>query len=133
MKDYIAYFAVALVGLYFLYEKGLILADFRSLSPQELHQLLLTQESNVTLLDVRTTQEIKDIGYIEKAISIPLQNLEEELEKLIPFKDKKVVVYCASGNRSINASRLLSNNGFYVYNLKGGVARWKSDGYKLIK
>jgi rhodanese-related sulfurtransferase len=130
MKDYIAYFVVALFGFYFLYQKGLVLADFNSITPAEAHKLLSSEDDNVTILDVRTHDEIKQVGYIEKAIVIPLQNLELELEKLTSFKDKKIIVYCASGNRSVSASRILSNSGFYVYNLKGGIARWKSDGYK---
>ncbi len=70
------------------------------------------------LLDVRTGSEF-ELGHIERAINIPLDDLRNNLDK-IP-KDKKVVIYCAVGLRGYLAYRILVQNGFdNVLNLSGG-------------
>ena len=48
---------------------------------------------------------------------------QEILEK---YKNKKIVCYCRSGNRSIYAALLLQNQGFNVVNLKGGLNAWRN-------
>jgi rhodanese-related sulfurtransferase len=116
-----------------LYQKGLIFASFVSVTPSEAMYIIEKEENNVTILDVRTSDEFYNIGYIKNALLIPLHILESEIDKLTPFKEKKVLIYCASGNRSSSASRILHEKGFQVYNLRGGLDRWQSDGYKLIK
>lgn len=115
-----------------LYSKGMILADFHFLSPQEAAQTIQNEENNVTILDVRTADEYKS-GYITNAILIPISKLESKLSELTKFKDKKILVYCASGNRSISASRILHENGFHTYNINGGINNWKSNGYQISK
>jgi rhodanese-related sulfurtransferase len=44
------------------------------------------------------------------------------------MKDKPILVYCRSGNRSIPASQILSRNGFKkIYNLQNGINGWMKD------
>src|SRR4051812_8201041 len=74
------------------------------------------------ILDVRTPEEYQ-AGQIEGAVMIPLQVLESEMAKL--DKDKTYLVYCRSGNRSKQASQILSQNGFkHIYNMSGGYSEW---------
>jgi len=43
------------------------------------------------------------------------------------FKDRKVIAYCRSGQRSSHACRVLKKNDFMdVYHLAGGVVAWES-------
>jgi len=73
----------------------------------------------VLVLDVRTPQENAE-ARIKNSILIPLNQLESRLEE-IP-KDKPILVYCRSGNRSLHAAQLLERNGFKeVLNLKEGI------------
>ncbi|MDB2562956.1 rhodanese-like domain-containing protein [Sulfurimonas sp.] len=132
-KDMITYFLIGLFILYILYSKGMILADFHFLTSQEAAQTIKNEENNVTILDVRTLEEYKSLGHIKNAVLVPLQELENNIDALKKFKDKKILVYCASGNRSIAASRILEKNGFNTYNMNGGIQSWQNKGYEISK
>ena len=63
---------------------------------------------------------------------IPKQELNEKLKE-IP-KDRKILVYCRSGQRSAKASRILIENGYSkVYNMQGGIMEWMNAGYEVEK
>ena len=92
----------------------------------------LMKEKDVIILDVRTPKEFAEDGHIKGANLIPVQLFKYiYLEGL---RDKKVLVYCRSGNRSTLASRALENMGIKnVYNLKGGILEWKKAGFPVEK
>lgn len=76
----------------------------------------------VVILDVRTEEEFVT-GHIINAINIPIDELEYRLEELKSV-NKKILVYCKSGARSIFACEILDNAGFIqIYNI-GGVVDW---------
>jgi len=77
----------------------------------------------VMLLDVRTKQEQKTDGKIANSLLIPLDVLKNNLHKL--DKSKTMLVYGHVGNRSLEAIKLLSRNGFDAVEIKGGIAKWK--------
>ena len=82
---------------------------------------MVTTNSNMLILDVRTRDEFKG-GSIPKAINIPVAELANKLSTIKKYKNKSILVYCASGMRSKNALLILEGNGFEdVYNLKGGI------------
>jgi len=122
---------IAFMGLYFAYSKGWILADFKSISPQEAYALINSNE-NTTVLDVRTPEEFAQ-GHIEGAISLPLQTLQTNLGSITDAKNQKLIVYCHSGNRSVAASRILAKNGFQPLNMQGGITAWKSAGLNVVQ
>lgn len=124
---------VLLIGVmfYFAYAKGWILADFESVSPKQA-QTLLANDKDVFLLDVRTPEEFAE-EHIEGATLIPLDVLNDSLGKLQGVKEKKIVVYCKSGMRSVAASRILANNGFVPLNLEGGINEWKNEGLSVTR
>ncbi len=79
------------------------------------------------LLDVREPWEWS-IGSLEAfgALLIPLNDLPERLHE-VP-RDRSVVIYCRSGQRSETAARRLMEAGYpAVYNLRGGVLAWARD------
>lgn len=81
------------------------------------------QMKGITLLDVRTAREYKQ-GHIPGAVHIELSDVGSKAKKL--RKDREMVVYCQSGNRSIWAIKRLMGMGFTsLYNLKGGYGAWK--------
>ncbi len=89
------------------------------------------QNSNNVLIDVRSYTEF-ELGKIPGAINIHTGYLENNLDT-IP-KDKKVIVYCGSGDRSAIAASFLLKNGFKnVQNLNGGINKWIREGYKIEK
>ena len=124
VTDRLFWVAMIGMGIYLLYAKGLILANYESVSPKVAYEMI-QNDDNLTLLDVRTPDEFKKEGRIAGAKLIPLYNLEGNLKML--DKSKQVLVYCHSGNRSVSASRILAKNGYTVFNMSGGISSWKSE------
>ena len=86
----------------------------------------LKETPSIQLLDVRTADEYNQ-GHIDHALNLDVKqpNFMQQADSLL---DKKypVAVYCRSGVRSQQAARQLVEQGFIVYNLKGGYLEWKS-------
>jgi NADPH-dependent 2,4-dienoyl-CoA reductase/sulfur reductase-like enzyme/rhodanese-related sulfurtransferase len=79
--------------------------------------------ATATVLDVRDPEEFQK-GALPNALHIPLNSLRNRLSE-IP-KDREVLVYCASGQRSYNACRILTQNGYTCRNLSGAYKTWSS-------
>lgn len=77
----------------------------------------LPRDGSVTLLDTRTPKEYS-MSHAKDFINIPVDELRERIGEL--DKSKPVYVICQSGLRSYIASRILTGNGFDVYNFAGG-------------
>ena len=74
------------------------------------------------ILDVRDAAE-RDAGAIPNSVHIPLKELRSRLGELP--RDKEIIAHCASGQRSYNACRILTQNGFRCRNLSGSYKTWK--------
>lgn len=88
-------------------------------------QVVLENEDNVQLLDVRTPQEWAE-GVIKDPIKIDITGGDFEgkvLEKL--DKSQPVYIYCRSGGRSKKATELLAKKGYKAYNVLGGILEWE--------
>jgi rhodanese-related sulfurtransferase len=60
--------------------------------------------------------------------------LKSRLADLEKFKDKPVLVHCATGNRSQGAAKMLKDAGFKeVFNLQGGLGAWQQAGMPVEK
>jgi rhodanese-related sulfurtransferase len=98
-------------------------AGYRNVSTEESKELIDNNE--VVVIDVRTPDEFQG-GHIPNATLIPVQELENRLNEL--DKEKTYLLVCRSGNRSMQASEILSNNGFKnIYNMTGGMNKWTFD------
>ncbi|MEG1141793.1 MAG: rhodanese-like domain-containing protein [Clostridia bacterium] len=98
--------------------------NFKNINTNELKQLL-ENDSDIVLLDIRTKEEYEEDN-IEKSINIPLQNLLYDMYDIEEYKDRKVIVYCRSGHRSITACNLLYISGFKdLYNLEKGIINYR--------
>lgn len=82
---------------------------------------LITQSPKPYLLDVRTPGEYKQ-GHISGAELIPLDELSTKIKRLP--KEREIICICESGSRSSVAARHLSEQGYKVSNLRGGMSRW---------
>lgn len=88
---------------------------------------LHTQGAGVVFLDVRDQHEV-NLGRIPGALHISRGNLESKIEALVP-RDRRVVVYCANGNRSVYAADTLGIMGYEdVASLAGGFNAWATNG-----
>lgn len=82
----------------------------------------------LVLLDCRDAEEFAN-AHIAAALSVPRAQLEMRVEDLIPQKQQPVLVYCASGMRSLFAARTLLELGYSrVSSLAGGIQAWKAAG-----
>jgi phage shock protein E len=85
----------------------------------------LIEQGEALVLDVRTAGEHR-AGHLQGDHNIPVQDLAartDEVLRLAGSKDKPVVVYCASGNRSSAAQRILAAKGFTHVTNGGGFSR----------
>jgi len=124
---------IAMAGMlfWFAYTKGWVLTNFESIdAKQAIH--LLENDDNVTLLDVRTIVEYKE-GHLRNATLLPVQEISHNLGMLKQVKNKKIIVYCATGNRSVTASRILEENGFTPLNVKGGIMNLRAANVEIVK
>ncbi|MFD2443258.1 sulfurtransferase TusA family protein [Bacillus sp. CGMCC 1.16607] len=84
---------------------------------------------NIIILDVREVAEYA-FSHIEKAISIPLGELEDRLNEL--NKEDEIFIVCRTGSRSDLAAQKLTKNGFTnVFNVVPGMSHWKGQTSKL--
>jgi len=85
---------------------------------------MIQTEPELMILDVRNQNEIAIDGKISNSVLIPLRALKYYLTKL--DKNKKILVYCHTGNRSLTATNMLFQNGFNAVNMLGGITAWKA-------
>jgi rhodanese-related sulfurtransferase len=95
--------------------------DNFNLTANELIQVMKS-DPNLIILDVRTPPElVGQHGQIKGVINIPVQELETRINELDEYKDTNIVVICRSGNRSVNGTKILRQNGFKAKNVIGGM------------
>jgi len=104
-------------------------ANYRELTAEEAWDLTLSNPP--LLLDVRTQQEFNR-GYIKDAVLIPLQELQLRAGELEQYQNQPILIYCATGNRSTTAAKILLDKGFKnVMNMRMGIMGWASKGYNI--
>lgn len=92
------------------------------ISPDEAKRLLDTTKG-IILLDVRSEEEYRE-RHIPKSLLMPLNSLKAQAPKRLPDKNKEILVYCRSGNRSAAAVRILSKLGYVKVKNIGGIIHW---------
>ena len=86
-------------------------------------------QDDVFVLDVRTPEEYQD-GHLPGATLIPIDQLGARYGELP--QNETILVYCRSGNHSLEAVYLLENAGFNrVHSLDRGIKNWIQNGYEV--
>jgi rhodanese-related sulfurtransferase len=94
---------------------------------------LLINREDAYIVDVREPDEYA-AGHLPDAKNIPVAKLAERIGELEKFKDKPIIVCCASGMRSSKACAELKKQGFEkLFNLTGGIDAWVGAGYPVKK
>ncbi|MGN1319139.1 MAG: rhodanese-like domain-containing protein [Lachnospirales bacterium] len=84
---------------------------------------IMDENSDIYIVDVREEDELVE-GYIENSLLIPLDTVEKNAEKIIPDKNKPVLIYCRSGRRSAIAGEILEKLGYKNILDFGGIMDW---------
>jgi rhodanese-related sulfurtransferase len=95
------------------------------LSPEQAAELI---EAGAELIDVRRPYEF-DGGRIAGARNIEMNELSEHADELP--RDRPVIFYCRSGNRSSMAAQAFRQAGFDAHHLSGGLEAWSAEGRSL--
>lgn len=106
---------------------GLKDTAYKKISAEEAKNIIDSED--VIILDVRTPEEYNG-GHIENAVLLPVTEIPDKAEEILPDKDSKILVYCRSGNRSATAAKDLIRMGYTsVYDF-GGINSWP---YEIVK
>lgn len=98
----------------------------KELNPTESVAALAAAPQTV-LLDVREPNEF-NLGHAVGAMHIPRGLLESSIEAAVP-RDRPVIIYCASGNRSAFAADTMQQMGYAnVASMSGGFRGWVEAG-----
>jgi phage shock protein E len=102
-------------------------ASMAATTPKDAYSMV--KSGRAVIVDVREADEIKD-GMIEKATWLPMSKINANEDWLKEFKqttkDKKIFLYCRSGNRSGKVQTLLKAKGIESENI-GGYEALKTD------
>jgi rhodanese-related sulfurtransferase len=94
-----------------------------NITTDELAEKLKSGDERVVYIDVREPDEYAS-GHIEGMTNIPLGTLNEETLANV-HKDAEVILFCRSGNRSMQAAEKLQGLGYNkVVNVEGGITNW---------
>ncbi|AHG91905.1 Rhodanese-like protein [Gemmatirosa kalamazoonensis] len=101
-------------------------ARITQVTPQEVRDAV-ARGDDLALIDVREPNEW-NLGHLPGAVLIPRGVLESAVDARVP-RDKRVVLYCASGNRSALAAESLGQMGYTnVASMAGGFRGWAEMG-----
>ncbi len=101
----------------------------KTVKSETLKKWLENQETY--LIDVREVAEYQEAA-IKDSHLMPLSQFSGEN---FAFRDKKVVIHCRSGMRSMTACERLNQHypDLEIYNLEGGILAWANCGFEIIK
>ena len=85
--------------------------SFKNLTIEEVI-ILLEANPDIIVIDVRTPDEIAQTGAIENSINIDFKASDFKEKISVLDKDKEYILFCKSGNRSGQASKIMAEKGF---------------------
>ena len=101
----------------------------------------LSNNSEITLIDIRDIRELWRDGTIQNSSHIPRGMIEFWMDPESPYfkegkidMNKEMVLFCAGGLRSALATKSLKEMGFEkISHVEGGFSQMKIAGFKVIK
>lgn len=126
LKRYRSVIIAVVVLIGFVGYKLIPTIGIQQISTERLAKMMANEHSSdIFYVDVREPHEFQE-GHIEGMINVPLSQLDSNFQ-LIPT-DKTVVIFCRSGNRSLQALNKLKGYGYEdLINVKGGMLAWKGE------
>ena len=105
--------------------------DIKHISTDDVYRSIEAQDE-VMILDVRTAAEVTK-GYIQGSVHVPVIDITNRIEGIVPNKNKPIYVYCLSGSRSDIAVGMLNSLGYtQAFSMDHGLLEWRAKKYPLI-
>jgi molybdopterin/thiamine biosynthesis adenylyltransferase/rhodanese-related sulfurtransferase len=87
---------------------------------------------NVVLIDTREPHEWEE-AHLEGATLVPPAQVLDRIREVVPDSSQRVLLYCATGNRSARAADALQDAGYdNVANVAGGIQTWQELGLPVV-
>src|SRR5215204_6217369 len=105
--------------------------QIEEVDPKDVHEL--SQNGNgAVIVDVREQHEFEQ-AHLPGAVHVPRGHLESRIEGAVSDRAQRVILYCASGNRSALAAHTLKDLLGYedVASMRGGITLWKDRGNEV--
>jgi molybdopterin/thiamine biosynthesis adenylyltransferase/rhodanese-related sulfurtransferase len=105
--------------------------QIEEVDPKDVHELY-ENGNGAVIVDVREQHEFEE-SHLPGAVHVPRGHLESRIEGSAPDKAQRVILYCASGNRSALAAHTMRELLGYedVASMRGGITLWKDRGYEV--
>ena len=101
----------------------------KEISAREVMQMRERGE-DFAIVDVREDREW-NLGHLPGAVHVARGTLEGKIEGAVP-RERKIVLYCARGNRSALAADTLQEMGYHdVVSMTGGIQSWVDAGGEI--
>ncbi|MEO8269323.1 MAG: rhodanese-like domain-containing protein [Aureliella sp.] len=92
------------------------------IGPKQVQSLLAAGE--LVLIDCREPDEW-ETAKIEGSVLMPMSGWAQSTDKLQDYSDKRIVVHCHHGGRSLRVTQWMRDNGFPdTQNMTGGIHAW---------
>lgn len=103
--------------------------SYQNVNANELHEMLKNKDFVFVNVHIPYAGDIADTD-----LSIPYDQVEQNLSQLPSDKNAKIVLYCRSGRMSaIAAEKLVSLGYTNIWNLNGGMLAWEQAGFDIEK
>lgn len=124
----VACISLVLVGVVLWFTTAGDQSGFRTVTPYEAINLIKTKK-DLLIVDVRGPEELVE-GWIEGSVFMPLPEIMQG--RMVPPKDRPILLVCAVGGRSFGLGKAMIPYGWTeIYNLENGIAGWKMMGFPL--
>src|SRR3954470_1544339 len=92
------------------------------------------ERGDAVLLDTREPHEW-DVAHLQGAKLVSPAAVAERVPELVPDRSKRLLLYCATGNRSARAADVLQNELGYenVASIAGGIEAWQQTGLPVVE
>jgi sulfur-carrier protein adenylyltransferase/sulfurtransferase len=110
----------------------LIKSRIEQVDPHSAHDEV--ERGEAVLIDTREPHEW-DAAHLQAARLVSPASVAELVPELVPDRSKRLLLYCATGNRSARAADVLQNELGYenVASIAGGIEAWQQTGLPVIE